>query len=224
MSLLEVKDVSYTYQGKHQRVTALKQVNAAFEPGLFYAIIGSSGSGKTTLLSLLAGLDIPTEGEIIFQGTSTRELDRSRYRLQHISYIYQNFNLFNHLTVLENTAYPLFCQRENKKEALATARERLSQLGVSEAQMKRFPRELSGGEQQRAAIARALSSGSEIVLADEPSGNLDTENTRNIVEILKQLAAREKKLVIVVTHDPDVARQADIVLQMRDGTLHESNA
>ena len=219
MSILTATDVIYEYRNAYQTVRAVNGVSCEFEQGLVYAIVGSSGSGKTTFLSLLAGLDVPTSGTIALDGQSTAELDRDEYRLNHVSVIYQNFNLFQHLTVLENAAYPLYVRKVGGKEADAVAREKLLQVGLKEDQFKRLPNMLSGGEQQRVAIARALASGSEIILADEPTGNLDSTNSRNIVEILRDLAHDHDRCVIIVTHDPAVAEAADVVLKMKDGKL-----
>ena len=219
MSTLTATDVIYEYRNAYQTVRAVNGVSCEFEQGLVYAIVGSSGSGKTTFLSLLAGLDVPTSGTIALDGQSTAELDRDEYRLNHVSVIYQNFNLFQHLTVLENAAYPLYVRKVGGKEADAVAREKLLQVGLKEDQFKRLPNMLSGGEQQRVAIARALASGSEIILADEPTGNLDSTNSRNIVEILHRLAHENDRCVIIVTHDPAVAEAADVVLNMKDGVL-----
>ena len=219
MSILTANEVVYEYRNAYQTVRAVNGVSCEFEQGLVYAIVGSSGSGKTTFLSLLAGLDVPTSGTIALDGQSTAELDRDEYRLNHVSVIYQNFNLFQHLTVLENAAYPLYVRKVGGKEADAVAREKLLQVGLKEDQFKRLPNMLSGGEQQRVAIARALASGSEIILADEPTGNLDSTNSRNIVEILHRLAHENDRCVIIVTHDPAVAEAADVVLNMKDGKL-----
>ena len=219
MTTLSAKDVTYTYRNAFQTVYAVNGVSCDFIQGQVYAIVGASGSGKTTLLSLLAGLDVPTSGSIELDGISTAQMDRDTYRLEHVSVIYQNFNLFHHLTVLENAAYPLYVRKMPRKEADALAREKLLQVGLKEDQFKRLPNQLSGGEQQRVAIARALASGSEIILADEPTGNLDSGNSRNIVEILQGLAHAENRCVIIVTHDPAVAEAADVVLKMLDGVL-----
>ena len=219
MSILTANEVVYEYRNAYQTVRAVNGVSCEFEQGLVYAIVGSSGSGKTTFLSLLAGLDVPTSGTIALDGQSTAELDRDEYRLNHVSVIYQNFNLFQHLTVLENAAYPLYVRKVGGKEADAVAREKLLQVGLKEDQLGRLPNMLSGGEQQRVAIARALASGSEIILADEPTGNLDSTNSRNIVEILHRLAHENDRCVIIVTHDPAVAEAADVVLNMKDGRL-----
>ena len=219
MTTLTATNVSYEYRNAFQTVKAVNGVSCEFMQGKVYAIVGASGSGKTTFLSLLAGLDIPTSGTITLGDKTTADMDRDTYRLEHVSVIYQNFNLFYHLTVLENAAYPLYVRKTPRKEADALAKEKLLQVGLKEDQFKRLPNMLSGGEQQRVAIARALASGSEIILADEPTGNLDSGNSRNIVEILQKLAHEENRCVIIVTHDPEVAAAADVVLRMQDGVL-----
>lgn len=219
MESLLIKDVCYSYRNRYQTVHALNGVCAEFLPGNLYAIIGASGCGKTTLLSLLAGLDVPNSGTIEWDGEPTATMDRDRYRRDLVSVIYQNFNLFAHLTVLENAAYPLYMRKLPRKAADAAAREKLLAVGIKEEQFKRLPSMLSGGEQQRVAIARALVSGSKIILADEPTGNLDSENGKKIVEILKQLAHEENCCVVVVTHDPSVAAEADVLLKMKDGKI-----
>ena len=219
--MLTLENVCYTYQTKAQMVEALRGVSAEFEVGRFYALVGPSGSGKTTLLSLLAGLDVPGSGDIRWNGDSTRTMDLDRFRFEHVSVIYQNFNLFAHLTALENAAYPLYLRGISKKEAEAKAADKLKQVGIEEDKFHRLPSHLSGGEQQRVAIARALASGSEMILADEPTGNLDRENSQNIVGILKRLVQEESRCVIVVTHDAAVAAEADVILQMCDGRLED---
>lgn len=219
MNSLISNEVTYEYRNAVQTVKVVNGVSCAFYQGQVYAIVGSSGSGKTTFLSLLAGLDVPTSGTVELDGISTAKMDRDSYRLHHVSVIYQNFNLFPHLTVLENAAYPLYVRKMPKRTADASAAEKLLQVGLREDQFKRFPNMLSGGEQQRVAIARALAAGSELILADEPTGNLDSENSRNIVEILQKLAHEETRCVIIVTHDPAVADAADVVLKMKDGRL-----
>lgn len=219
MNSLVAKQVTYEYRNAVQTVRAVNGVSCDFQQGLVYALVGASGSGKTTFLSLLAGLDVPTSGTIELDGESTANMNRDAYRLNHVSVIYQNFNLFQHLTILENAAYPLYVRKMPKKKADELAAEKLVQVGLKEDQFKRLPNMLSGGEQQRVAIARALASGSEIILADEPTGNLDSTNSQNIVEILRQLAHENDRCVIIVTHDPTVAEAADVVLKMKDGKL-----
>lgn len=214
---ISLSNVSYSYKGKFQTVKAVDNVSYEFEPGKCYAIIGKSGSGKTTLLSLMAGLDLPTEGEIIVDGKSTRDWDRNKLRRDAVSVIYQNYNLFPLLSVQENIQYPLELKKIPRKQAATLVREVRERVELPVAYEKRLPSHLSGGEQQRVAIARALAQGCKIILADEPTGNLDSTNTRNIVEILCSLAHDDGCTVIIVTHDPAVAEQADVVLQMKDG-------
>lgn len=218
---IQLKNVSYSYQGKFQTVKAVNGVSYEFEPGKCYAIIGKSGSGKTTLLSLMAGLDLPTEGEIIVDGKSTKEWNRNQMRRDAVSVIYQNYNLFPLLTVQENIQYPLELKKITGKEAAALTKEVRTRVDLPEAYDKRLPSHLSGGEQQRVAIARTLAQGCKIILADEPTGNLDTANTENIVKILCSLAHDDGCTVIIVTHDPAVAEQADVVLRMKDGSWAE---
>ena len=219
MHSLIAKQVTYEYRNAVQTVKAVNGVSCTFQQGLFYALVGASGSGKTTFLSLLAGLDVPASGTIELDGESTAKMNRDSYRMNHVSVIYQNFNLFQHLTVLENAAYPLYVRKMPKKNADKLAAEKLLQVGLKAEQFRRLPNMLSGGEQQRVAIARALASGSEIILADEPTGNLDSTNSRNIVDILQKLAHENNRCVIIVTHDTAVADAAYVMLQMKDGCL-----
>ena len=215
---ISLKNVSYSYKGKFQTVRAVDNVSYDFEPGKCYAIIGKSGSGKTTLLSLMAGLDLPTEGEILIDGKSTKDWNRNKMRRDAVSVIYQNYNLFPLLSVQENIRYPLELKKVPKRELTRISREARERVELPATYDKRLPNHLSGGEQQRVAIARTLAQGCKIILADEPTGNLDSTNSRNIVEILCSLAHDDGCTVIIVTHDPSVAEQADAVLQMRDGS------
>ncbi len=215
---ISLENVSYSYRGKFQTVRAVNGVSYSFEEGKCYAIIGKSGSGKTTLLSLMAGLDVPTDGDVTIDGKSTKDWDKSRLRRDAVAVIYQNYNLFPLLTVKENIMYPLELKKQPRKQSAETAVKMRQRVELPEAYDKRLPGQLSGGEQQRVAIARALAQGSKIILADEPTGNLDSTNTKNIVRILKSLAHDEGYTVIIVTHDHAVAEQADTVLQMKDGS------
>lgn len=219
MGLIEVQNVSYTYRGKYQVVDALKNISCMFDTGSFYVLKGPSGSGKTTLLSLLAGLDLPTEGDIYLRGLPYRKIDRNKLRRNDVAVIFQTFNLFPLLTALENVMYPLQISGKSGQEAKSTAVELLKSTGLTDEQFKKYPGMFSGGEQQRIAIARALASGAEIILADEPTGNLDSENGQRIIEILKKLTANERHCVVVVTHDMSIAKQADVVYNLKDGKL-----
>lgn len=218
-AILAVKDVSYTYVSRYQRVEALRHVTCSFEQGRFYAVTGRSGSGKSTLLSLLAGLDVPTEGDITFEGESLRVLNRDRYRKDIASVIYQSYNLFPLLTAIENVIYPMELQGKNRHEAVPASGELLCTVGIDESMHRKFPQMLSGGEQQRVAIARALAASGRILLADEPTGNLDSANEKMVVKLIKTLAHEKGLLAVVVTHNDYVASEADSVFVMSDGEL-----
>ena len=217
MSTLTLDHVTYTY--KNTAAPAVNDASFTFAPGKLYAIVGPSGSGKSTLLSMMAGLDLPTAGEVCYDGQSLREMDLDLYRREDISMIFQAFQLFPLLTVLENVCYPMELSGVAPGDAKERAARYLARVGITEEQMKRFPANLSGGEQQRVAIARSLASGARTFLADEPTGNLDVANTENIMELLCGLAREDGYCVIVVTHDMEVAELADVRLEMRGGVL-----
>ena len=209
MDILEIKNVTYNYSNEK----VLSSVNQKFEIGKFYAIIGKSGAGKSTLLSLLAGLDKPQKGQILFKGNDIEKDGYSNHRKNNISLVFQNYNLIDYLTPLENV-------RLVNKNASETI---LFELGLDKSQINRNVMKLSGGQQQRVAIARALVSEAPIILADEPTGNLDVDTAGEIIEILKKLAKERNKCVIVVTHSKEVANSADIILELRDKKLKKIN-
>ena len=211
MDILEIKNVTYNYLNSRELV--LSSVNQKFEIGKFYAIIGKSGAGKSTLLSLLAGLDKPGKGQILFKGNDIEKDGYSNHRKNNISLVFQNYNLIDYLTPLENV-------RLVNKNASETI---LFELGLDKSQINRNVMRLSGGQQQRVAIARALVSEAPIILADEPTGNLDVDTAGEIIEILKKLAKERNKCVIVVTHSKEVANSADIILELRDRKLKKIN-
>jgi putative ABC transport system ATP-binding protein len=217
MAQLAMENVTYRYRNSNQ--AAVKNASCVFEPGRLYAIMGPSGSGKSTLLSMLAGLDLPTEGDVRLGDKSLKEMDLDRYRREDISMIFQAFQLFPLLTVVENVCYPMELVGIKPKDAKPEAEKYLGRVGITQEQMKRFPSNLSGGEQQRVAIARSLASGAKILLADEPTGNLDVANSENIMAILSGLAHEDGYCVVVVTHDADVAKQADVMYRMTDGAI-----
>lgn len=209
MSVLSMNKVSYQYKEARQNV--LSQIDQEFEAGKFYAIIGKSGSGKSTLLSLLAALDNPTSGKILFDGEDIQEKGDSYHRKHHISLVFQNYNLIDYLTPLENI----------RLVNPTATKEILLQLGLEENHVNRNVLKLSGGQQQRVAIARALVSEAPIILADEPTGNLDEHTAGEIIDVLKALAKERQKCVIVVTHSKEVANAADTILELRETKLHE---
>ena len=219
MSTLELQNVTYTYQTQYQKVDALKAISHCFDAGLLHAVVGRSGSGKTTLLSLMAGLDLPASGEVRCGGVSTAAMSLEQYRREKVAVIYQSFRLFPLLTVAENVMYPMELRGMKPRDARARAAELTARVGLPDTALDRYPTMLSGGEQQRVAIARALGMDTKILLADEPTGNLDTANSDNIFRILQQLAHEEGYCVIVVTHDMALAAKADRVLELRDGAV-----
>ena len=217
MAELTLHRVSYRYPRAAR--DALQGVECRFRAGEVAAVVGPSGSGKTTLLSIMAGLDRPSGGEVLVDGKKLSEMDLDAYRRQYVSVIFQAFHLFPLLTVLENVCFPMELLGAGEKDAREQARRNLELVGIAEEKHRRYPSQLSGGEQQRVAIARALSSGAGILLADEPTGNLDGENSRNIVDILTRLAHEGGYCVVIVTHDPAIAEAADVVYTVADGEL-----
>lgn len=217
--MIKAEKVGYVYRSRYLETKALSEVTCSFERGKVYAITGKSGSGKSTFLSLLAGLDVPTEGKLFIDGKEIREMDRDAYRMKQASVIYQAFHLFPLLTVLENVMFPMQLQHVPKKEAKDKAREFLEKVGLSDTLYKKMPGMISGGEQQRVAIARAMAAGGQILLADEPTGNLDSQNESVIIELLCRLAHEENYVVIIVTHNEKAAAAADVVYGMLDGVL-----
>lgn len=217
--MIELRNVCYTYQTQYQKVEALKGISHTFDPGLVHAIVGKSGSGKTTLLSLMAGLDLPTRGEVLCGGVSTARIKLEAYRREQVAVIYQNFRLFPLLTAAENVMYPMELRGIKAREAWERAARLIARVGLPETILDRYPAMISGGEQQRVAIARALGMDTRILLADEPTGNLDTANGENIFAILRFLAHEEGYCVVIVTHNLELAAQADQVLELRDGLV-----
>lgn len=217
MCILSLRNVNYTYQGA--LAPALSNINIDFEAGMVYAIKGKSGSGKTTLLSLLAGLDQVTSGEILYKGKNLNSIDKDEYRAKEIGVIFQGFNLLTNYTALQNVLLSMNVSEmvvENKKEYAYTM---LEKVGINRESANRKVLHLSGGEQQRVAIARTIATKSDIIIADEPTGNLDDETEDSIMNILKQLAHVDGKCVIIVTHSDKVAKQSDELLGINNKKL-----
>ena len=208
MPTLELKNVSYAYEkGK----AVLQNISGSLETGKMYAILGPSGSGKTTLLSLLGGLDVPTQGGVLFDGEDIAAKGLEYHRRNHISLIFQSYNLIDYMTPVENV----------RLTAKLDAAPILERLGLEQDEIARNVLKLSGGQQQRVAIARALASDAPVILADEPTGNLDADTAEEITAILKESAHTFGKCVVVVTHSGEVAKQADVVLEIKRGHLKE---
>ena len=222
MSVLSVQSVSYSYKTKYQTVQAVKDVSCDLSAGTFYALVGKSGSGKTTLLSLLAGLDTPQSGDIMVNGQSLREIDVDIYRRKQASVIYQSYNLFPLMTVCENVMYPLKLLRHSDADAKKEAQIALEKVGLGESYWKRLPAMLSGGEQQRVAIARTLAVHAQIILADEPTGNLDSYSSEVIWNLLKGAKEHLGTTVLVVTHNIPSTLGIDYKHYfLEGGVLHE---
>ncbi len=212
MSILKLNNVSYSYDKKKY---VLKNIDYEFEKGKVYAIVGKSGSGKTTLLSLLSGLTIPMEGKIEFDGKDISKMDRYQYRSRDVGVIFQSFNLLPHLTAIENVELSMDISGKLIKDKKQKAMDIISKVDLDEITANRRILKLSGGEQQRIAIARALAYDPDIILADEPTGNLDMETQNEVIGILKSLAENENKCIIIVTHSPEVAKKADVIYQLK---------
>ena len=211
MNIMEIQNVQYAYDGKKN---VLKGVNAQMEQGRMYAILGPSGCGKTTLLSLLGGLDNPSSGQILYQGEDIAKTGLANHRSSHVAFIFQSYNLIDYLTPMENVALT------SKLPPLPI----LEQLGLTAEEAKRNVLKLSGGQQQRVAIARALASDAQVLLADEPTGNLDEDTAAEITAILKDSAHKSGKCVVIVTHSNELAKEADVVFRLRKGDLQVSDA
>lgn len=217
MSVLILNNVSYRYEGTKKSV--LKDVSAAFERGKVYTIIGKSGAGKSTLLSLISGLDICANGEILYDGASLKNLDRDDYRAKSIGVIFQSFNLLTNATAVENIVLSMNISGNKEKDKKARAYALLERVGIDRETADRKILKLSGGEQQRVGIARALSHDPDVIIADEPTGNLDRDTEADVLKILTSLAQDEGKCVIIVTHSKKVTSIADEVWGIYDGNL-----
>jgi ABC-type antimicrobial peptide transport system, ATPase component len=217
MNVLTLNNVTYRYEGTKKDV--LKGVSAEFKAGKIYTIVGKSGSGKSTLLSLIAGLDICTSGEILHQNVNLQEVDRNEYRAKKIGVVFQAFNLITNSTAIENIVLSMNISGIREKNKKEFAYVLLEKVGIDRETADRKVLKLSGGEQQRVGIARALSHNPNIIIADEPTGNLDKDTEADILQILTSLAHNDAKCVIIVTHSKKVTSIADDVLEMNNGHL-----
>lgn len=211
MAILELQNISYSYK----KVSVLNNLSYKFETGKIYAITGRSGAGKTTLLSLLSGLTTPTDGSILYNGKDILKTDKYKYRSRDVGVVFQSFNLISNLTSIENVILSMDISGQKFNNKKQTATELLQKVGLSDDEINRKVLKLSGGQQQRVAIARALSYNPKIILADEPTGNLDLETQDEIMDIFKMLAHKEDRCIIIVTHSPEVAKQSDVNYQLQ---------
>lgn len=218
-TILSVQEVQKIYKTDSGNVAALRGISCNFEEGKFHAIIGRSGSGKSTLLHVLSGLDRPTFGQVLMYGKDIYAMNDSQmaaFRRRHMGFVFQQFNLLNEYTVKKNICMPMLL--DGKKPDMVFYNEIVTTLGLAD-KLEKYPSELSGGEQQRVAIARSLLAKPELIIADEPTGNLDKRTGDETLELLIRCASQYGQTLIVVTHDPLVANQADVVLQLEDGMI-----
>lgn len=212
--MITAKNVGYWYDKGNAPL--YQNVNLTFEKGVLYSILGSSGSGKTTFLSLLAGLDKPKEGEIFYEGKSINKMGLTNYRNQKVSIVFQAYNLLPYMTALQNivTAMEITHSKvANKKEY---ALEMLAKVGINSELANKNVMKLSGGQQQRIAIVRAMCTDTELIVADEPTGNLDEETSKDIIQLFQELAHKEDKCIILVTHEKEVANESDVCVQLKN--------
>ena len=218
-NLLELKNVSYWYKNEKQQQYILQNVSVSFDKGKFYTIIGPSGSGKTTFLALASALDIPKEGKVLYEGQEINKIGLSRFRNKYVSIVFQSYNLLPYMTALQNvlTAMEITGSAVSNKKELALAM--LEKVGIMEKQARQKILTLSGGQQQRVSIARALCCQSDLIVADEPTGNLDENTAADIVHIFQELAHKENKCIIVVTHNNDIALNSDVTIKLSKGKV-----
>lgn len=222
MTVLTLKNVEKIYGANENEVRAISDVSFEIEEGEFTAIVGTSGSGKSTLLNLIGGLDRPTKGKILVKGKEIHNLDRKQqtlFRRRNIGFVFQNYSLMPVLNVYDNVALPIsFDKKSNKNRTYVESL--LKELGIWDKR-KKYPHELSGGQQQRVAIARALVNHPAIILADEPTGNLDSKTTEEVIDLLKESSRKYKQTVLMVTHNDMLAKCCDRVIRIEDGTIIE---
>jgi len=221
MKIIEIKNLKKTYDGNSVPVHALNGIDLFIEEGEFTAIVGPSGSGKTTLLNILGGLDDATDGTVVIDGINILKLPSGKltdFRLKNIGFVFQAYNLIPVLTAIENVEFVMHLQGAKKSQRDARARELLKEVGL-DGMMDRRPSKLSGGQQQRIAVARALASKPKFVLADEPTANLDSKSTENLLDIMEQLNKEEKITFIFSTHDQRVVKKARRVITLEDGMI-----
>jgi len=221
--IIELKDVWKTYRMGEVEVNALRGLSVRIKHGEFVAMMGPSGSGKSTAMNLVGCLDLPTKGAIYLEGRNIAHLSESslaQIRGKKIGFIFQSFNLISTLNAMENVTLPMIFQGYSEEKRAENAKKLLEMVDLAD-RMKHKPAELSGGQQQRVAIARALANNPEVILADEPTGNLDSKSGENIIKLLKKLHKEQKKTIIIVTHDAYVAEHAERVVHLKDGMIYK---
>ncbi|WP_279159854.1 ABC transporter ATP-binding protein [Thomasclavelia cocleata] len=220
-AVLGFEDVSYHYSDGLDNITILNKANYSFEKGKIYAIVGASGSGKTTTIVLAGGLDKPKAGKVYFKGTDTAEIGLNKYRRNDVSIVFQSYNLIYYMNAYENVANALEIANIKVNDKKDYCLKILNGLGLSKEQCFRDIRKLSGGQQQRVAIARAIAKDVDLILADEPTGNLDEKNSQDILKTFIELAHKNNKCVIIVTHSLSLAKKCDVQLKIMEGQIVE---
>ncbi|WP_305768683.1 ABC transporter ATP-binding protein [Candidatus Epulonipiscium viviparus] len=223
-ALIEVKNLRKVYRMGSEKIIALDNVNLSIEKGEICCLFGTSGSGKSTLLNMLAGLEKPTKGEIWIKNRNIAKLDEMQlaiFRQKYIGFVFQSYNLLPSLTALENVALPLIFQGVSKSVREKKAREMLKQVGLGK-RLSHKPKEMSGGQQQRVSIARAFVNKPSILFADEPTGNLDTHTTIEVMDMITEIARELNQTLIIVSHDDEISGYADTVIVMRDGVIEKA--
>ena len=219
--IFELKNVRKVYRMGDEKIVALDDINLTFERGKVYCLLGTSGSGKSTLLNLLAGLEKPTKGSIAFLGKPLEKLNETQlalYRQRYVGFVFQSYNLLPTLTALENVTLPLIFRRVSKRKRMNAARTMLKAVGLGN-RWRHKPSELSGGQQQRVSIARAFVNDPQVIFADEPTGNLDTKTTFEMMDLITGIARERNQTLIIVTHDTEISQYCDQIIRIRDGNV-----
>lgn len=219
--IIKINNVRKVYKIGNERVVALDRINAEIPKGEICCIFGTSGSGKSTLLNQLAGMEKPSQGEIIINKVNITKLSENQmaaFRQKHIGFIFQAYNLLPYMTALENTALPLMFQGYGRRMREERAADLLKKVGLGK-RLHHYPAQMSGGQQQRVGIARAFAVNPEVIFADEPTGNLDTKTTAQIMEMVMEIARKNNQTIVLVTHDPEMAAYADRILTLIDGNI-----
>ncbi|QUH25948.1 ABC transporter ATP-binding protein [Serpentinicella alkaliphila] len=220
-NIIQLNNVKKIYRMGDEKIYALKNVDLSIKQGEFICLLGTSGSGKSTLLNLMAGLEKPTKGEIIIKNKSIEKMNEkqlAKFRQENIGFVFQSYNLLPMLTAIENVSLPLIFRGVSKKNRIKAAAKMLQSVGLGD-RLNHKPSEMSGGQQQRVSIARAFISKPSIVFADEPTGNLDTKTTLDIMELITNFARQSNQTLIIVTHDIEISHYADKVVYIKDGEI-----
>ncbi|MBD8067702.1 ABC transporter ATP-binding protein [Bacillus sp. PS06] len=218
-ALLEFNSINYWYKHESNKNNILTDVNISFDKGKFYTIVGPSGSGKTTFLALASGLDLPKSGSILYEGKEINDIGLARFRNKYVSIIFQSYNLLPYMSALQNVITAMEITKSPQQNKKQHALETLQKVGITEKQARQKVLTLSGGQQQRVSIARALSCESDLIIADEPTGNLDEDTAKDVIHLFQELAHTENKCVIVVTHDQSIATISDVNVKLSKGKM-----